>query len=147
LAGRRGSLRLRFHHTQGETYWDESACFVFTLEEIERDIEEPSRLLHELCLDLAEAASRDEHLMERLGVPPPFRDYVANSWREREPTMLGRFDLAYAGRGPAKLLEYNADTPTALYEAAFFQWTWLEQTKNSERCRQTRTSSTSSTRS
>lgn len=119
----------RFHHTQGETYWDESACFVFTLEEIERDIEEPSRILHALCLDLAEAASHDERLMERLGVPPPFRDHVANSWRGREPTVLGRFDLAYDGRGPAKLLEYNADTPTGLYEAAFFQWTWLEQSK------------------
>ena len=29
--------------------------------------------------------------------------------------------------GPAKLLEYNADTPTSIFEAAVFQWTWLEQ--------------------
>ena len=31
------------------------------------------------------------------------------------------------GRGPAKLLEYNADTPTSIFEAAVFQWSWLEQ--------------------
>ncbi|MGZ3296589.1 MAG: glutathionylspermidine synthase family protein, partial [Xanthobacteraceae bacterium] len=30
-------------------------------------------------------------------------------------------------RGPAKLLEYNADTPTSIFESAVFQWTWLEQ--------------------
>ena len=36
-------------------------------------------------------------------------------------------DLAYDGDGPAKLLEYNTDTPTALYETAVFQWEWLQQ--------------------
>src|SRR5262249_34993691 len=35
--------------------------------------------------------------------------------------------LNFDGRGPAKLLEYNADTPTSIFEAAVFQWTWLEQ--------------------
>ncbi|WP_159132859.1 glutathionylspermidine synthase family protein, partial [Klebsiella pneumoniae] len=29
-----------------------------------------------------------------------------------------------------KLLENNADTPTSLYEAAFFQWIWLEDQIN-----------------
>src|SRR4029077_16603791 len=29
---------------------------------------------------------------------------------------------------PPKLLEYNADTPTALLEAAVVQWYWLEET-------------------
>lgn len=64
----------RFHHMYGERYWDESACFAFTLAEIERDIEEPSRGSNGLCLDLAEAASTDERMMEQLGVPEPFRD-------------------------------------------------------------------------
>jgi glutathionylspermidine synthase len=122
----------RFHHMYGERYWDESACFAFTLEEIERDVEEPSRELNGLCLDLAAAASTDERMMERLGVPEPFRDYVARSWRERDPTVFGRFDLAYDGSGPAKLLEFNADTPTGLYEAAFFQWIWLEEAKTTK---------------
>jgi glutathionylspermidine synthase len=119
----------RFHHMYGQPYWDETACFVFTLEEIERDIEDPSRELHAMCLDLAERAANDERLIDLLGVPAAFRDYVAESWRKREATVFGRFDLAYAGKGPAKLLEYNADTPTGLYEAAFFQWLWLEEAK------------------
>jgi len=118
-----------FHHMYGERYWDETACFAFTLEEIERDLEEPSRELHAMCLDLAERACNEERLLEALRVPEPFRDYVAESWRRRDPTVFGRFDLAYRGEGPAKLLEYNADTPTGLYEAAFFQWIWLEEAK------------------
>jgi glutathionylspermidine synthase len=113
----------------GQIYWDESACFVFTLEEIERDIEEPSRELHAMCLDLAARAARDERLLDLLGVPEPYRDYVVDTWVRREPTVFGRFDLAYDGRGPAKLLEYNADTPTGLYEAAFYQWIWLDESR------------------
>jgi glutathionylspermidine synthase len=35
-------------------------------------------------------------------------------------------DFAYDGTGPAKLYELNYDTPTSLFEAAFFQWQWLE---------------------
>ena len=30
-------------------------------------------------------------------------------------------------QGPPKLLEYNADTPTSLVEAAVIQWEWLEE--------------------
>jgi glutathionylspermidine synthase len=41
--------------------------------------------------------------------------------------LYGRLDLCFDGHGTAKLLEYNADTPTSLFEAAVFQWTWLEQ--------------------
>ena len=51
---------------------------------------------------------------------------IAESWRRSDPSLYGRFDLAYDGSKPAKLLEYNADTPTALFEAAYFQWGWLE---------------------
>ena len=66
-----------------------------------------------------------------MGVPEAHRDMVAASWRDREPPLYGRLDLAYDGAGPAKLLEYNADTPTALYESAAFQWLWLEDMRAS----------------
>jgi len=45
------------------------------------------------------------------------------------PSVYGRFDLWYAGKGSTpKLLEFNAQTPTALLESAVIQWSWLEQT-------------------
>ena len=32
----------------------------------------------------------------------------------------------YDGKAPPRLLEYNADTPTALLEASVAQWFWLQ---------------------
>jgi glutathionylspermidine synthase len=118
-----------FTHMYGEIYWDESACFAFTLDQIENDLEAASLELHAMCLDLAEQASRDERILDLLGIPDFYKDYVAESWRRHDPAVFGRFDLAYNGQGPAKLLEYNADTPTGLYEAAFFQWLWMHDAR------------------
>ncbi len=116
-----------FHHVGGEKYWDESHAYLLTLEQVERDIEDPATELHAMCLALVDKIVGSERLMERLAIPPAYRDLVANSWRMREPSLYGRFDFAYDGSGPAKLLEYNADTPTSIYETAFFQWQWLEE--------------------
>jgi glutathionylspermidine synthase len=65
--------------------------------------------------------------MARLAIPEEFRDFVRRSWNDGHPHLYGRLDFAYDGQGPAKLYELNYDTPTSLYEAAFFQWLWLEQ--------------------
>jgi glutathionylspermidine synthase len=45
---------------------------------------------------------------------------------DEPPAIYGRFDLAYDG-DQLKLLEYNADTPTALLEASVAQWYWLQE--------------------
>ncbi len=115
-----------FHHNGGEKYWNEAAAYVFTLEEIERDIEAPTAELHAMCLDLVAEVVDREALMARLAIPEAHRDLIANSWKAGDQSLYGRFDLAYDGSGPAKMLEYNADTPTSIYETAFFQWQWLE---------------------
>ena len=47
--------------------------------------------------------------------------------KQSKKNLYGRLDLSYDGTGPAKLLEYNADTPTALYESGLFQYIWMEQ--------------------
>ena len=62
--------------------------------------------------------------MERLRIPRVAWEAIAASWHAHEKNLYGRFDLAYRGEGPPKLLEYNADTPTALFEAAVVQWDW-----------------------
>lgn len=115
-----------FHTIDGAPYWDERACYVFTLEQIERDIEDATQEIHAMALDLVDAVCGSERLMERLHVPRDYRDWIARSWRRRDPHLYGRIDLAYDGQGPAKLYEFNYDTPTALFEAAYFQWLWLE---------------------
>lgn len=49
------------------------------------------------------------------------------SVRRDEFSLYGRFDLAFDGSSPPRLLECNADTPTALLEASVAQWFWLQQ--------------------
>ena len=68
----------------------------------------------------------DQDLFERFLIPPEYRDFIRRSWDRDEHTIYGRFDLAFDGNLEPKLLEYNADTPTALLEAAVVQWFWLQ---------------------
>ncbi len=119
------------HHTgaDGAVYWDESACYTFSAAEVD-ELEEATAELHRLCLEAA------AHVIERgrwdeLAIPPAAVPLIERSWRDEEPTLYGRFDLAYDGRTPPRLLEYNADTPTALVEAAVAQWYWLQDTEPS----------------
>ncbi len=109
-----------------EPYWDESAAYAFTLAEIEDDLEPAAEQMHAMCLELVDEVVRDQQLMERLAIPREQWNYVAETWRTRQPSLYGRFDFAYDGTGPAKLYEYNADTPTSVFECATFQWMWLE---------------------
>ncbi|MFF6851616.1 glutathionylspermidine synthase family protein [Streptomyces antimycoticus] len=109
-------------------YWDESAYYAFSLPEVEA-LEEVVEELHRMSLAAA------AHIVETgrfadLGIDDPrLAGLIAESWHRRaeQPSVYGRFDLRYDGAsGPAKLLEYNADTPTSLVEAASAQWFWME---------------------
>lgn len=115
-----------FADMHGAPYWDETSAYAFTLEQIETDIEDPATALHAMCREAVDHIITSEFLMDRLAIPEAHRDLVVQSWQRGDPEIYGRFDLAYSGDGPAKLLEYNADTPTSLYESASFQWQWLE---------------------
>src|SRR5690606_24686830 len=115
-----------FHTMFGQTYWDESAYYQFRLEQIERDLEDPTAELHQMCLEVVDRVVKSEEWLERFRIPEPFWDAVRQSWQSAEPSLYSRLDLAYDGQSPAKLLENNADTPTSLYETGFWQWLWLE---------------------
>lgn len=116
-----------FHTMHGEPYWDETGAYALSLDEVENEIEDPSTELHEMALEAAGEIVRDDALMTRMAIPESAFDLIRNSWaKERDAHLYGRFDLCYGGEGPARLFEYNADTPTSLYEAAVFQWGWLE---------------------
>ncbi|MGH3436945.1 MAG: glutathionylspermidine synthase family protein [Sciscionella sp.] len=103
-------------------YWDESVHYVFAMDEVlslEADVE----LLHSMCLDAVDTVITTERYRD-FGIPEWVWPYIAESWQRRDPHIYGRFDLRYDGSGPAKMLEYNADTPTSLLEAAVLQWHW-----------------------
>jgi glutathionylspermidine synthase len=119
-----------FHTEGGIKYWDEGHAYVFTLDEIERDLEAPADELSALCYDAVDLVVKDERLLSRVGVPEAFHDFVRASWLRGDKDLYGRFDFRYDGTGPAKLYEVNGDTPTTLYETAAFQWIWLEQLRD-----------------
>ena len=119
----------RFHTMHGEPYWCEDAYYQFTLAQIEH-LEDVTAELHQMCLQVVEKVVNSEALLSKFRIPKHTWDFVRDSWHQRQPSLYSRLDLAWDGKGDVKLLENNADTPTSLYEAAFFQWLWLEDQLN-----------------
>lgn len=115
----------QFHTMYGEPYWCEDAYYQFTLAQVEQ-LEDATAELHQMCLQAVEKVVNSDELLTRFCIPKHTWDFVRDSWKLRQPSLYSRLDLAWDGKGDAKLLENNADTPTSLYEAAFFQWIWLE---------------------
>ena len=118
------TLDFAFAEIAGETYWDETAYWRFTSEQVDI-LDDATAELHRLCLEAAEYAVRHAR-WETLGIPQSVWPLVVRSWETREPSLYGRMDLRWDGTEQPLLLEYNADTPTALYEASVIQWEWLQ---------------------
>ncbi|PIQ24916.1 hypothetical protein COW36_06050 [bacterium (Candidatus Blackallbacteria) CG17_big_fil_post_rev_8_21_14_2_50_48_46] len=115
-----------FHTIDGEPYWHEGRAYCFSMAQVEQDLEAPTNELVDMCYELVDEALKRDEWLDKLAIPAYCRDWIRHSWDRDEPTLYGRFDLSYNGAGPAKMLEFNADTPTSLYESAVFQWIWLE---------------------
>jgi len=118
-----------FHTMYGEPYWCEDAYYQFTLQQVET-LEDVTSEIHQMCLQAVDLVTGSEELLEKFRIPKHTWDFVRGSWKSGQPSLYSRLDLAWDGHSPAKLLENNADTPTSLYEAAFFQWIWLEEQLN-----------------
>ena len=70
----------------------------------------------------------DNNLFHELNIPFNLVEIIKESWNNQVHWHLyGRFDLAGGLDGkPIKLIEFNADTPTALFETAIIQWAMLK---------------------
>ncbi|HVG05952.1 MAG TPA: glutathionylspermidine synthase family protein, partial [Burkholderiaceae bacterium] len=130
--GEMESIGFHYHSIDG-TYWDESRCYVFSEAEIER-LESATEELHQMALNAAQqvvgSARYDEFAIPGEWVPAIEQSW--NAYRADQPegfTLFGRMDLSYDGASPPKLLEYNADTPTACLEASVAQWQWLQSVR------------------
>ena len=118
------SQGFHFHSLNEEPYWNESVYYRFSAQQIDQ-IERATYDLDELCLQAVDYVI-EHNLFERFGIPPAFVEYIKTSWERDEATIYGRFDFCYDGRSAPKILEYNADTPTSLLEAAVVQWHWMQ---------------------
>ena len=115
-----------------QPYWDESAAYQFTSAEIDT-LEAAGNELQTMCLAAAQHVI-DKQRYAELGISPAVVPMIEWAWNQEPPAIYGRFDIAWGGAASGqspKLLEYNADTPTSLIEAAVVQWEWMEQVAKS----------------
>jgi glutathionylspermidine synthase len=111
-------------HSLGGAYWAEGVAYEFTLAQIEH-LEAVTEDLHARMLAAVEWIVANRYF-EPFALPPFAVEEIERSWRRGDPSLYGRFDFSWNGRDEPRLLEYNADTPTALLEASVVQWQWLE---------------------
>lgn len=117
-------IGLTFHTlADGSPYWDESAYWQFTASEIDR-LEAATAEIQRLALAAGDAILGQDRLGQ-MGIPAAAHAAIRAAWNAEPPALYGRLDLAFDGNS-IKLLEYNADTPTGLLEAAVAQWYWLK---------------------
>jgi glutathionylspermidine synthase len=113
-----------FHTINGEPYWCEDAAYSFSPAQID-ELDDAAQRLEDMCLELVDGIiQRGDYGAFHL--PDNAVGLIEQSWQRQDKNLYGRFDLAWNGSGAPKLLEYNADTPTALYEASVVQWEWLD---------------------
>lgn len=110
-------------HSTNIPYWDESVYYKFSIHEIDQ-IERATAELWDMCLAAVQYVI-DQKLYAKFHIPEWIIPHLEKSWNDDYPAIYGRFDLAYKD-GQLKLLEFNADTPTSLYEAGIVQWFWLQ---------------------
>jgi glutathionylspermidine synthase len=110
-------------HTTNVPYWDESAYYSFSTAEILL-IEKTTALLWKMCLYAVEQVIEKKRY-GLFSIPEKFIPLIERSWIEDHASIYGRFDLGLA-EGKLKLFEFNADTPTSIFEAGIVQWFWLK---------------------
>jgi len=77
----------------------------------------------------------DNNLFHEMGIPFNLVPMIKDSW-ESEPHwhLYGRFDLAGGVDGQdIKLIEFNSDTPTGLFETSIIQWALLNHNSLEDR--------------
>lgn len=121
-----GSQGLIYHTPNGQRYWNESAYYEFNSKEVDA-LEAATNELWNMWLAAIQLVI-DKNRFAEMRIPAAAIPLIVSTWNAEPPALHGRFDLAYDGKGAIKALEFNADTPTALLEAAVIQWYWLQDT-------------------
>ncbi len=121
------SLGFVWHTDSDETSYISDELLVLSETEAEAYYAATNEL-YDMVVEAAEHVV-ENNLFHEIGIPFNLVDVIKESWENDVHWHLyGRFDLAGGvGGKPIKLLEFNADTPTALFETAILQWAMLKQ--------------------
>jgi glutathionylspermidine synthase len=120
-------LGFNYHTLDGATYWDESVYYEFNYKQI-NILEQTTNELYRLCLKAVDYVIK-ENLFDWFFIPEEFIPLIKKSWKQDTASIYGRYDISWNGdiNTPPKMLEFNADTPTSLFEASVIQWFWLKE--------------------
>lgn len=126
------SLGFVWHTDHDESSYIADELVVITEAEAEAYYE-AGNALYDMFIEAAQYVI-DNNLFHEIGIPFNLVEIIKESWENDVHWHLyGRFDLAGGIDGkPIKLLEFNADTPTALFETAIIQWALLKQNGRDE---------------
>jgi glutathionylspermidine synthase len=118
------------YHSLGNSYWTETSAYEFNMETI-LFIEKATNEIYKMSLEAVQHVI-DNKLYDRLKIPSRVIPLIERSWNFEEPSIYGRFDFSYNPANKSlKLLEFNADTPTSLFEGSVVQWYWLQDYNSS----------------
>ncbi len=94
---------------------------------------EAANTIYDMYVEAAEYVI-DNKLFFELGIPFNLIEMIKKSWEnDVHWHIYGRFDLSGGIDGKdIKLIEFNADTPTALFETALLQWAILKHNNMDE---------------
>jgi len=89
--------------------------------------------LYDMYVEAAEYIIENDLFFE-IGIPFNLIETIKKSWEnDVHWHIYGRFDLCGGIDGsPIKLIEFNADTPTSLFETALLQWALLKENNMDE---------------
>ena len=113
------------YHTDenGVQYWVDDR-YMSIDEDFADRIFNTSTDLWEKCLVAVEHVIQNK-LYDKFFIPKFIIPHIEKSWENDVPSIYGRFDFGYdPNTNSLKLLEFNADTPTSLFESGVVQWDW-----------------------
>ena len=120
-------LGFTWHTDSDETPYIADELVLVTQKEAEAYYE-AGNTLYDMFVEAAQYVI-DHNLFHELGIPFNLVEQIKETWEnDIHWHLYGRFDLAGGIDGkPIKLLEFNADTPTAVFETAVVQWAILQK--------------------
>jgi len=112
-----------YHTLGGVPYWVDDYYYEISSQDADL-IYKATQELWSMCLEAVEYVIKHK-LYAKFHIPPFMIHHIERSWENDDPSIYGRFDFAFdAQKKELKMLEFNADTPTSLFEAGIVQWYW-----------------------
>ena len=119
------ALGYGYHTDNNNPYWIDHYYFSIN-NQLADKIYDATAELWQMCLTAVEYVIENKKY-DLFHIPKYIQHHIEKNWENDAPSIYGRFDFAYDKEtDQLKMLEFNADTPTSLFECGAVQWFWKE---------------------